>query len=93
MQQSILSEGHVFEEEIEPPAANTQEGSDDDRSDIRNDDSFLVSVLSSGVSDGHGNCRRGGFHACNDTTQKLRIYNKVKCNEQFVIICGNEIVA
>ena len=41
---STLLEGHVYEEEIEPPTVDTQEGSDDNQSVIWTDDSSIVSI-------------------------------------------------
>jgi hypothetical protein len=41
---STLLEGHMVEEEIEPPTVDTQEGSDDNQSVIWTDDSSIVSI-------------------------------------------------
>ena len=41
---STLLAGHVYEEEIEPPTVNTQEGSDDDQSVTWTDDSSVISI-------------------------------------------------
>ena len=78
VQRSVLPEGLEFEEEIEPLAVNTQEGSDDDRSVIWTDDSSVVSVLSSSNSDSHGNCdcERGGP----TRTRRSRMYHR-RCDE------------
>jgi hypothetical protein len=57
---STLLEGHVYEEEIEPPTVDTQEGSDDNQSVIWTDDSSIVSIPPSD-DDGHYDCARGGY--------------------------------
>ena len=62
---SALLAGHVYEEEIEPPTVNTQEGSDDDQSVTWTDDSSVISIPPSD-DDGHYDCARGGYHKCDD---------------------------
>jgi hypothetical protein len=61
---STLLAGHVYEEEIEPPTVDTQEGSDDDQSVIWTDNSSVISIPPS--DDGHYDCARGGYHKCDD---------------------------
>jgi hypothetical protein len=54
VRQSILPEGHVYDEEIGLPVDNKQEGADDDQSVIWTDDSSVVSVSSEPPSDDDG---------------------------------------
>ena len=52
---SALLAGHSYEEEVEPPTADTQEGSDDDQSVIWTNNSSVVSIPPSD-NDGHYDC-------------------------------------
>ena len=61
---TVLPGGHVYYEEDDPLAVDTDEESDDSElSDTWSDD------------DGHGECGRGGFHTCDDNPDNYHMRN------------------
>jgi hypothetical protein len=66
VRRSILPEGHTYDEKIESPMDDSQEGSDDEQSVSWTDDSSVASSEQPSDDDGHSDCVKGGFHSCPD---------------------------
>jgi hypothetical protein len=77
VRRSILPEGHIYDEKIESPMDNTQEGSDDDQSVSWTDDSSVASSEQPSDDDGHSDYGKGGFHSCPDNPKNSGFSNSI----------------